>query len=69
MDDNILTVADVATLLKVAEKTIYTMAQNSEIPCFKIRGQWRFRGVDLHNWISNLTSMPAPVASESGKSN
>ncbi|MDH5491715.1 MAG: helix-turn-helix domain-containing protein, partial [Myxococcales bacterium] len=43
MPDEILTVAEVAELLKVAEKTVYTMAQRTEIPCFKVRGQWRFR--------------------------
>lgn len=42
MADEILTVTEVAVLLKVGEKTIYTMAQNSELPCFKVRGQWRF---------------------------
>ena len=56
MDDDILTVTDVATMLKVAEKTIYTMAPKSEIPCFKIWGQWRFRCADLTSWISGLTS-------------
>jgi excisionase family DNA binding protein len=47
----ILTVPDVADLLKVVEKTIYTMAQRSEIPAFKVRGQWRFRRVDINEWI------------------
>ncbi len=55
MADEILTVADVAVLLRVAEKTIYTMAQNSELPCFKVRGQWRFRRADLDAWIDAKT--------------
>ncbi|MBI5531780.1 MAG: helix-turn-helix domain-containing protein [Deltaproteobacteria bacterium] len=51
MADEILTVAEVAQLLKVAEKTVYTMAQNAELPCFKVRGQWRFRRQDLYTWM------------------
>jgi excisionase family DNA binding protein len=51
MADEILTVAEVAVLLKVAEKTVYTMAQQSELPCFKVRGQWRFRRQDLDSWM------------------
>jgi excisionase family DNA binding protein len=49
--DEILTVVDVAQLLKVAEKTVYTMAQKGELPAFKVRGQWRFRRDDLDMWI------------------
>ena len=33
MTDEILTVPEVASLLKVAEKTVYTMAQRGEIFC------------------------------------
>jgi len=53
MADEILTVAEVALLLKVAEKTVYTMAQNAELPCFKVRGQWRFRRQDLDSWMAS----------------
>jgi excisionase family DNA binding protein len=38
-------------LLKVAEKTVYTMAQKAQLPAFKVRGQWRFKRVDLDRWI------------------
>ena len=51
MPDEILTLPEVATLLKVAEKTVYTMAQKAQLPAFKVRGQWRFRRVDLDAWI------------------
>lgn len=49
--DEILTLKEVARLLKVAEKTVYTMAQRSELPAFKVRGQWRFRREDIDRWI------------------
>lgn len=50
MPDEVLTIKEVVALLKLAEKTIYTMAQKGEFPAFKIRGQWRFRRVDLDQW-------------------
>ena len=53
--DEILTVSEVAGLLKVAEKTVYTMAQHGELPAFKVRGEWRFRRTDLDAWIDAKT--------------
>jgi len=47
----LLTIKEVATLLKVGEKTIYSMAQKSELPAFKVRGQWRVSRKDLDTWI------------------
>ena len=49
--DEILTIRDVAALLKIGEKTAYTMAQSGDLPGFKVRGQWRFRRADLDAWI------------------
>jgi excisionase family DNA binding protein len=51
MPDEILTLPEVAQLLKVAEKTVYTMVQQSELPAFKVRGQWRFKRIDIYQWI------------------
>ena len=56
MSDEILTVLEVAALLKVADKTVYTMAQKGEIPAFKVRGQWRFRRADIDAWIQEQTT-------------
>jgi excisionase family DNA binding protein len=51
MPDEILTLPEVAGLLKVAEKTVYSMAQKSQLPAFKVGGQWRFKRVDIDGWI------------------
>lgn len=51
MQDEILTLPEVAQLLKVAEKTVYSMAQKGQLPAFKVGGQWRFKRVDLDQWI------------------
>lgn len=50
-DHEVLKIKDIATLLKVGEKTIYSMAQSRELPGFKIRGQWRFSRKDIDAWI------------------
>lgn len=57
--DEILTLPEVAQLLKVAEKTVYTMAQKGELPAFKVGGQWRFRRTDLDAWIDAKTRRAA----------
>lgn len=59
MSDEILTLPEVARLLKVAEKTVYTMAQKGELPAFKVGGQWRFRRADLDAWIDAKTRRAA----------
>ena len=65
MPDEILTLPEVATLLKVADKTVYTMAQKAEIPAFKVRGQWRFKRQDIDLWIERQKSAAAgPVGDQ-----
>jgi excisionase family DNA binding protein len=56
MSDPILTLPEVAVLLKVAEKTVYTMARNGQLPAFKVRGQWRFKRDDIDRWIDEQTA-------------
>jgi len=52
MSDEVLTIKEVAAFLKLAEKTVYAMAQADEIPAFKIRGQWRIKQTELDQWIN-----------------
>jgi len=51
-NDEVLTIKEAAVLLKLAEKTVYSMAQRGEIPAFKIRGQWRIRKLDYDKWMA-----------------
>ncbi len=48
---DVLKIKEVATLLRVGEKTVYSMAQSGELPAFKVRGQWRFSRKDIEAWI------------------
>lgn len=51
MSDEILRL-EVAALLKVADKTVYTMAQQGDLPAFNVHGQRRFRRQDLDSWMA-----------------
>ncbi len=50
-NEEVLKIKDVAELLKVGEKTVYSMARTGELPAFKVRGQWRFSRKDINSWI------------------
>ena len=58
--DEVLTIKDVATLLKLADKTVYSMAQQGELPAFKVRGQWRFKRADMDGWMEERKSEAPP---------
>jgi excisionase family DNA binding protein len=57
----VLTIKDVARLLKLTEKTVYAMAKKGELPAFKIRGQWRIRREDFENWIRSHSERARPT--------
>jgi len=63
MNEDILTIQEVAELLKVADKTIYSMAQKGELPAFKVRGQWRLRRQDIDAWISERVARGSRASS------
>lgn len=52
MNDEILTIKEVASYLKVAEKTIYRLAASKKISGFKVGGIWRFKKSELERWIN-----------------
>lgn len=56
MSDEILVVQEVATLLKVADKCVYKMAQKWEIPSYRVRAQWSFRRANIDTWIQEQTA-------------
>ena len=51
MSENILTIREVAELLKINEKTVYKLAADSKIPGFKVGGSWRFDRTVISKWI------------------
>jgi len=53
MEEEILTIKEVAAYLKLTEKTTYRLVLNDKIPGFKIGGSWRFRKVEIEEWIKS----------------
>ncbi len=51
MNDEILTLKEVAEYLKLAEKTAYRLAGEGKLPGFKVGGSWRFKREDIEKWI------------------
>jgi excisionase family DNA binding protein len=53
--NEILTVREVAALLKINEKTAYKLAAKGQIPGFKVGGSWRFDRGEIEVWIKRQT--------------
>ena len=53
--DDILTISDLASLLRVADKTVCSLVQRGDLPGFKVGGQWRFRRTAIDSWIEAKT--------------
>jgi excisionase family DNA binding protein len=51
MNDEIMTLKEVAEYLKLAEKTAYRLAAEGKLPGFKAGGSWRFKQSDIEKWI------------------
>ena len=61
MEDDILTIEEVAKYLRVSERTVYDWAQKGEIPSGKIGTVWRFKRSEIEKWVNErLTSGSRP---------
>ncbi|MEE8440661.1 MAG: PTS sugar transporter subunit IIA [Spirochaetia bacterium] len=49
--DEVPTLSEIASYLKVSDKTILRMAQAGEIPSAKVSGQWRFLRSFINDWL------------------
>ncbi|MBI9068316.1 MAG: helix-turn-helix domain-containing protein [Salinivirgaceae bacterium] len=52
MENDILTLEDVAKYLKMKPQTIYTWAQNGIIPAAKLGKEWRFKKSIIDKWFN-----------------
>lgn len=50
---NLLTVKELAALLRVSAQTLYKMLEQGEIPAVKIGSQWRFDREKIRSWIDS----------------
>jgi excisionase family DNA binding protein len=56
--NEVLTVEEVADLLKVHRTTVYRMLKSGELPAFKIGSDWRFNRVRIEEWLKSRTQPP-----------
>lgn len=56
MNNEILTLKEVAIYLKLTEKTAYRLVAEGKLPGFKAGGSWRFKQSDIENWIEQNKS-------------
>ncbi len=52
IDDEIMTLEEVAAYLKVKPQTIYTWAQEKRIPAAKLGKEWRFKRSIIDAWFN-----------------
>ena len=53
---DILTILEVATYLKIAERTVYRLAAANKLPSFKVGGVWRFSRAEIESWIKRQSA-------------
>jgi excisionase family DNA binding protein len=50
--ENVLTIGEVAEILRMHSTTIYRMVNRGALPGFKIGGAWRINRATLDLWLS-----------------
>ncbi len=56
---DVLTVDEVAKLLKLSKITIYRLIKTGEIPAYKVGASWRINKEDLENYIESKKKLRA----------
>lgn len=51
MDTEFLTIPEVAKLLRVGQKTAYTLAREGKLPAIRVGNQWRCSKKSLEQWV------------------
>jgi excisionase family DNA binding protein len=47
----LLTLSEVASILKISKRTLHRMIQHHQIPAFKVGGQWRILESRFQEWM------------------
>ena len=63
-NEDILTVEEVAKILKVSERTVYDWAKKGDIPCGKLGSTWRFKRDEVEKWVNSKLTKSNPVSAE-----
>ena len=60
MDEKYYTSEEVAAILQLSPKTIDREARNHNIRAYKLARKWRFKKVDIEDWISKSLNKGRP---------
>jgi len=52
----ILTIEEVAEILRVHPTTVYRLLKRGSIPGFKVGGNWRISAIALNSWMAEVRS-------------
>ena len=55
INNNLMTIEDLADYLKVTRRTIYDWLKHNKIPALKLVGQWRFKKDKIDDWLEGQT--------------
>lgn len=50
-EDAVMTVKEVSAYLRLAESTVYKLAQEGQLPGRKVGGAWRFSRKEIKRWL------------------
>lgn len=56
--ERLMTARELASILAISPKTIYSYAERNMIPHFKIEANVRFRGQEVAEWLHKHASVP-----------
>lgn len=69
MPETFLTIPEAARLLRVAERTVYTLARRGDLPgAVKVGNQWRIDRETLMEWVRGQSRAADGKTSRSGGS-
>jgi PTS system nitrogen regulatory IIA component len=63
-ENEVMTLAEVAAYLQLAERTVLRMAQRGEVPATKVASQWRFLRPAVRDWLAGRMQSMAPAELE-----
>jgi len=53
----LMTVKEVAAMLRLSAASIYTMAQKGQIPAIKLGGSWRFERKTMEQFLASRNNL------------
>ena len=56
---DVMTLEEAARYVRLAQRTVYGLAQRGEIPCAKLSTRWRFSKAALDSWLAGRAVAPA----------